>query len=279
MENKGIIGAVCGDIIGSAYEFHKTKDMDFALFTPISQFTDDTVMTCAVAEWLMEDPKHSHKELVKIMHRYGDMYPHAGYGGMFREWLEDHLTEPYNSFGNGSAMRVSPVGYYAKSLDEALQLAQISAEVTHSHPEGIIGAQAVAAAVYIMRTIGAKSPNLGWEKVTEHLEKFCFYKMRYSLTEWEQHVQDYNFDETCQGSVPEAVICAIGSTDYEHCIRQAVALGGDADTQAAITGGIVAAYCPVPDHILNPCLELLAPDLVDVIDKFNEFCKRRGEQR
>ena len=101
MQNKGIIGAVCGDIIGSAYEFHKTKDMNFKLFTPRSKFTDDTVMTCAVAEWLVDDPKHSHEQLVKIMHRYGEEYPHAGYGGMFGRWLRNHLTEPYNSFGNG----------------------------------------------------------------------------------------------------------------------------------------------------------------------------------
>lgn len=120
MKNKGIIGAVCGDIIGSAYEFHKTKDTDFKLFTPQSTFTDDTIMTCAVAEWLMDDPKHSHEELVKIIHRYGEEYPHAGYGGMFRRWLTNKWTEPYNSFGNCSAMRVSPCCYYAKSFEEAL---------------------------------------------------------------------------------------------------------------------------------------------------------------
>ena len=273
MENKGIIGAVCGDIIGSVYEFHETKDMNFKLFTPQSKFTDDTVMTCAVAEWLIEDPKHSHEKLIKIMHRYGEEYPHRGYCGMFKQWLENKSTEPYNSFGNGSAMRVSPVGFYAKSLDEALQLAQISAEVTHNHPEGIIGAQAVAAAIYIMKTVGKRYPQIGWEQVTEHLEKYCFYKMRYKAEEWEKHVQDYAFDVTCQGSVPEAVICALGSIDYEYCVRCAVALGGDADTQAAITGGIVAAYRPVPDHILNECLDRLDPPLVDVIDKFNDFTK------
>ena len=151
MQNKGIIGAVCGDIIGSAYEFHKTKDMNFKLFTPRSKFTDDTVMTCAVAEWLVDDPRHTHEQLVKIMHRYGDEFPHRGYGGMFGRWLEGHLTAPYNSFGNGSAMRVSPCGYYAKTLEEALELAQISAEVTHNHPEGIIGAQAVAASIFLLR--------------------------------------------------------------------------------------------------------------------------------
>ncbi len=278
MENQGIIGAVCGDIIGSAYEFHKTKDINFKLFTPQSTFTDDTVMTCAVAEWLIEDPDHTHEALVEIMHRYGEEFPHAGYGGMFGQWLRRHLTEPYNSFGNGSAMRVSPTAYYANSFGEALQLAQISAEVTHDHPEGIIGAQAVAAAIYIMRTDGAKNPRLGWEKITEYLEKYCFYKMRYRPEEWERHVRDYLFDVTCQGSVPEAVICALGTEDYEYSIRRAVSLGGDADTQAAITGGIVAANSPVPDHILNECLDRLEPRLADVIDRFNNLCQKRQEK-
>ena len=169
MENKGIIGSICGDIIGSAYEFHKTKDFDFKLFTPKSKFTDDTVMTCAVAEWLMEDANHTHEKLIKILHRYGELYPRAGYGGMFRKWLGNKWTEPYNSFGNGSAMRVSPVGYYAKSLDEALELAQISAEVTHNHPEGVIGAQAVAGVIYLFRS-GEYS-----EKGKAFLKNHCFY--------------------------------------------------------------------------------------------------------
>ena len=272
MQNKGIIGAVCGDIIGSIYEFNSTKDPNFKLFTPQSKFTDDTVMTCAVAEWLMDDPKHSHEKLVEIMHRYGEEYPHRGYGGMFKQWLENKWTEPYNSFGNGSAMRVSPVGYYAKSLEEALQLAQISAEVTHNHPEGIIGAQAVAASIFIMCREGGL-PHLAWDKIADYIEKYCFYKINYKAKEWEEHVQNYSFDVTCQGSVPEAIVCSLGNIDYEQCIRAAISLGGDADTQAAIAGGIIAAYRPVPDYILNECLDRLDPPLIDVIDRFNEFVK------
>ena len=274
MKNQGIIGTVCGDIIGSAYEFHSTKDMDFKLFTRKSKFTDDTVMTCAVAEWLLNDPNHTHEELIKTMHRYGDEYPRAGYGGRFKRWLRRHSTEPYNSFGNGSAMRVSPVGYYAKTLEEALQLAQISAEVTHNHPEGIIGAQAVAASIFIMRN--SLQPSIGWDEIRDYLKKYCFYKMDYTLQEWEEHIQKYTFDVTCQGSVPEAILCAIGSDDYEYCIRRAVSMGGDADTQVAIAGGIVAAYRPVPDHILNPCIELLDPPLVDVIEQFNDFIGQKS---
>ena len=225
MQNKGIIGAVCGDIIGSIYEFNSTKDPNFKLFTSQSTFTDDTVMTCAVAEWLIEDSKHSHEQLVKIMHRYGEEYPHRGYGGMFKQWLENKWTEPYNSFGNGSAMRVSPVGYYAKSLDEALQLAQISAEVTHNHPEGIIGAQAVAATIFLLR-------NGEWlEKGKKFLKEHCFYDLDEIEKNKVEIFRNYTFDVTCQGSVPEAIYCALPPGDYEDSIRIAISLGGDADTQ------------------------------------------------
>ena len=267
MQNKGIIGTVCGDIIGSIYEFHPTKDPNFKLFTSQSTFTDDTIMTCAVAEWLMDDPKHSHEKLVEIMHRYGEEYPHRGYGGMFKQWLENKWTEPYNSFGNGSAMRVSPCGYYAKSLEEALQLAQISAEVTHNHPEGIIGAQAVAATIFLLK-------NGEWlEKGKKFLKEHCFYDLDEIEKNKVEIFRNYTFDVTCQGSVPEAIYCALPPGDYEDSIRIAISLGGDADTQAAIAGGIIAAYRPVPDHILNECLDRLDPPLVDVIDRFNEFVK------
>ncbi len=272
MENKGIIGAVCGDIIGSFYEFIKTKDMNFKLFTPHSTFTDDTVMTCAVAEWLVEDPQHSHEQLVKIFHRYGEEYPHAGYGGMFSKWLANKWTEPYNSFGNGSAMRVSPVGFYAKTFAEALQLAQISAEVTHSHPEGIIGAQAVAACIFLLR-------NNEQHKIEDYLKDYCNYDMDQIRKNWETIRRKYFFDVTCKGSVPEAIYCALKNlgfpNGYERTVREAVSLGGDADTQAAIAGGIASAVCEVPDGILNECLNRIDPQLVDVIEKFNESCKQQ----
>ena len=269
MQNKGIIGAVCGDIIGSAYEFHKTKDWDFKLFTPRSTFTDDTVMTCAVAEWLIDDPGHTREQLVNIMHRYGGRFPRRGYGGMFRMWLNNHLTAPYGSFGNGSAMRVSPTGYYAKSFDEALQLAKISAEVTHNHPQGIIGAQAVAACIYLVRNNEA-------HKIKDYLKKYRFYDMDQISANWETIRRNYNFNETCQGSVPEAIFCALKNLDlpdgYEKTIREAVSLGGDADTQGAIAGGIASAVCEVPEDILSECLDRLAPQLADVISRFNEVC-------
>lgn len=266
MQNKGIIGTVCGDIIGSIYEFHPTKDPNFKLFTPQSTFTDDTVMTCAVAEWLMVDPDHTHEKLVKIMHRYGEEYPHRCYGGTFKKWLENKWTEPYNSFGNGSAMRVSPVGYYAKSLEEALELAQISAEVTHDHPEGIIGAQAVTVTIFLLR-------ENKYYKIKDYLKTYCFYDLDKIEKNKKEIFRNYTFDVTCQGSVPEAIYCGLPPGDYEDSIRCAVSLGGDADTQAAIAGGISTAYSEVPDYILNECLDRLDPPLVDIIDEFNEFVK------
>ena len=242
-------------------------------------------MTCAVAEWLVDDPRHTHEQLVKIMHRYGDEFPHRGYGGMFGRWLEGHLTAPYNSFGNGSAMRVSPCGYYAKTLEEALELAQISAEVTHNHPEGIIGAQAVAATIFLLRndewiekgkkflkdfcfyeavaaTIFLLRNDEWIEKGKKFLKDFCFYDLDEIEKDWSDICKFYTFDVTCQGSVPEAIYCAIKNISspmgYEKTIREAVSLGGDADTQGAIAGGIAAAVCEVPDKILKVSLSVSA---------------------
>ena len=270
--NQSFIGAICGDIIGSAYEFNQTKDINFNLFTRKSKFTDDTVMTCAVADWLMNDPEYTHEGLIKAMRQYGRKYPNVSYGTMFRNWLETRYIKPYNSFGNGSAMRVSPVGFYADSLEEALQLAKISAEVTHNHPEGIKGAQAVAAAIYMMKTASIDGDiDDGLIEVKKFLKEQFSYKSEYTEQEWSEHVQKYTFNETCQGSVPEAIYCALSSNDYEQAIRKAVFFGGDADTQAAIAGGVSAAFCPVPLSIIEECLKLLPEELRDVIFHFNSF--------
>lgn len=270
--NQSFIGAICGDIIGSVYEFNRTKDINFKLFTPSSRFTDDTVMTCAVADWLRNDSGHTHNELIKAMREYGRKYPNMSYGNMFNTWLKSIHIAPYNSFGNGSAMRVSPVGFYAESLEEALELAKISAEVTHNHPQGIIGAQAVAAAIYIMKAASIEDDiENGKEKVRKFLKEQYSYKVEYTEQEWEEHAKKYTFNETCQGSVPEAIYCALSSDSYEQAIRKAVSLGGDADTQAAIAGGIAAAFCPVPLDIISRCFERLTDDLIDVIDHFNSY--------
>ena len=190
---KGIIGAIAGDVIGSAYEFNPTREYDFELFTPKSTFTDDTVLTMANALWLLEDEQHTPEKLVNIMLDLCWKYPDRGYGGRFAHWIHDGDPQPYNSFGNGSAMRVSPVGYYAKTLEQALALAQVSAEVTHNHPEGIKGAQATAAAIFLARS----------GKTKKEIRDYVAQTFRYDLSRTLDEIRPtFTFDETCQRTVP-----------------------------------------------------------------------------
>ena len=231
-----MLGAIIGDIAGSAYEFNNTNDYHCNLFPDGCNYTDDTVMTMAVASWLLKDPEHTHKVLEKEMVRYANEYPcpMGGYGGGFRHWLFDTKDrKPYNSFGNGSAMRVSPVGWFFDSLEETEQVAEISASITHNHPEGINGAQATAVAIFLARTGHSK------EEIRDYIEKRFGYDLHKSYTDWYGH---YGWDESCQGTVPQAIICFLESEDYEDTIRKAVSLGGDSDTLACITGGIAEAY-------------------------------------
>ena len=193
-----MLGAIIGDIVGSTRESHNIKTEDFELVPQGSCFTDDTVMTLAVAEWLMTDPEHRAETLVECMQRLGRKYPYAGYGGSFRRWLKSDNPQPYNSFGNGSAMRVSPVGLYANSLDEALELARITASVSHNHPEGIKGAQAIAGCVFLKKNakFGSKYD----------IENFVTNTIGYNLNFKLEDIRDsYGFDVTCQGSVPIAI--------------------------------------------------------------------------
>lgn len=190
-----ILGGIVGDIIGSTREWYNVKTEDFELLQAGSRFTDDTVMTLAVAEWLMTDPAHSERGLVECMQRLGRKYPNAGYGGMFRRWLNKENPEPYNSFGNGSAMRVSPVGLYANSMEEALELARITASVSHNHPEGIKGAQAIAAAIYLKRTEEFDVKG----KIKRFVEKHFGYNLDTDLREIRK---DYAFDVSCQEVFP-----------------------------------------------------------------------------
>ena len=263
---KGIIGAIAGDVIGSAYEFNPTRDHDFDLFTPKSTFTDDTVLTMANALWLLEDPRHTHEKLVNIMLDFCWKYPDRGYGGRFARWIHDDDPQPYNSFGNGSAMRVSPVGYYAKTLDEALELAQISAEVTHNHPEGIKGAQATAAAIFLARQGKTK------REIREYAMKTFGYDLSRTL---EEIRPTFTFDETCQRTVPEAITCFMEGKDYEDVVRLSVALAGDADTIAAIAGSISSAVDEVPNEITQPVIERLSEDLCTILLRFNQLVTER----
>lgn len=263
---KGIIGAIAGDVIGSAYEFNPTRDYNFELFTPKSTFTDDTVLTMANARWLLEDDTHSPERLVEIMLDMCRKYPDRGYGGRFARWIHDGNPQPYNSFGNGSAMRVSPVGYYAQTLEEALALAQISAEVTHDHPEGIKGAQATAAAIFLARQGKSKS------EIRDYVKETFGYDLDRTL---EDIRPTFTFDETCQRTVPEAITCYMEGTDYEDVVRLAVSLAGDADTLAAIAGSIASATEEVPNEITQPVIVRLSEELCTLLLRFNELVAKR----
>ena len=260
-----LYGTIFGDIAGSTYEFRACKNYKFTTVPEKSHFTDDTTMTLAVASWLMEDP-NSLEVLVKEMQFFGNRYPKAGYGGMFRKWLIAEYPKPYNSFGNGSAMRVSPCAWVVNSLEEAELLAKMSALPTHNHPEGIKGAQAVAAAIYLAKISTPK------EDIKEYIER----TYGYSLSRTIQEIKDsgYDFDSTCQGSVPESIIAFLESDDFEDCIRKAIWLGGDADTQAAIAGSIAEAYYGrVPEQFIGVVEKKLDAYLLSVLNKFNNFVK------
>lgn len=254
-----LIGAICGDIIGSWYEFCSTKRIDFELFTDQSRFTDDTVCSIAIADALMNG-----NDFVGKLKYWCRKYPKAGYGGNFNWWFRQDAPQPYNSWGNGSAMRVSAVGAFAKSTDETLVFAEQSAAVSHNHPEGVKGAQATALAINLALRGCSK------EEIKSKIETLFDYDLNRKYADIQPR---YTFDVSCQGSVPEAIIAFLESSDYESAIRMAVAYGGDADTQAAIAGGIAAAYYGViPDYILKECLSRLPLDIKEIISKFNQVC-------
>ena len=261
MNMKGIIGAIAGDVIGSTREFYSIKTKNFELFEDYSIFTDDTVMTLAVAKWLIED-KTSKGVLIKNLKDFGNLYPNAGYGGRFIHWLSQESPEPYGSWANGSAMRVSPCAWLANSLKEAQELAYISAVVTHNHPEGIKGALATSDAIYLARTGSEK------DEIKNHIEKNYGYDLNRTVDEIRP---EYDFDVSCAGSVPESIICFLDAKDFEDTVRNAVSLGGDADTQAAIAGSIASAYWDVPQGIAESTVVRLDEFLRDVFMEFEEL--------
>ncbi len=250
-----MLGAIVGDIIGSPYEWRSTKEHNFTLFSKNSTFTDDSVLTIALADSILSKTDYKLK-----LKEYYSKYPDAGYGGMFSKWARSIDMKPYNSYGNGSAMRVSPVGWAYNSLDKVLSEAKKSAEVTHNHPEGIKGAQAVASAIFLART-GSKKKDIGI-----YIEKTFQYNLNRS---YEEIKQNYGFDVTCQGSVPEAIISFLESKNFEDGVRKAVSLGGDADTQGCITGSIAEAYYKgVPKPISDKVFNILDKNLTKLVRKF-----------
>ena len=263
-----MLGAIIGDVVGSIYEFNNHRSKEFEIYDAGMSFTDDTVMTAAVAEWLMLTDR-SMAELENTMVRWGEQYPRAGYGGGFYCWLfkprafgYGDKRVPYNSFGNGAAMRVSAVGWMFDTLEETEEWAKRSAEITHNHPEGIKGAQATAAAIFMARTGATK------EQIKAYVEQ----KYGYDLSRTCDEIRPmYQFNETCQGTVPEAIIAFLESTDFEDAIRTAVSLGGDSDTLACITGAIAEAYYrEIPGWMVKGVWEKLPEDLKNVVSVFTK---------
>lgn len=257
-----MIGAIYGDIVGSVYEFNNIKTKDFELFGKRCEFTDDTVMTVAVADALMQferitDVNEFKKTLVEKMHFYGNIYKDAGYGGRFGVWLEMGEKTPYGSYGNGSAMRVSPVAWYASSFEEAISLAEASASVTHDHPEGIKGAVVTAGAAYLARN-GASM---------EELKKFVsgYYDMDFTL---DGIRQTYYFNETCQNTVPQAMQAFFESVSFEDAIRNGVSLGGDTDTLCAICGAVAEAYYGMTEEQKGKAISYLDDRLANAVKAF-----------
>ena len=257
-------GAILGDIIGSPYEFDRgEKTKAFPLFSGKSRFTDDTVMTIAVADALLRvlrDYDSIGAVVISSLQHWGRKYPHAGYGGMFREWLKAKEPKPYGSFGNGSAMRVSAVGWLYDTVELTRTVARLTAEVTHNHPEGIKGAESVASAIFLARTGESR------ETIKKYIEDEFGYNLSRTLDEIRPA---YHMDVTCQGSVPEAIIAFLESTDFEDAVRNAVSLGGDTDTTACIAGSIAEAYYGLTPTLEKECLERLPEDMKDVLRRFD----------
>jgi ADP-ribosylglycohydrolase len=253
-----MLGAIAGDIIGSVYERSPIKTTDFPLFDRYSHPTDDTILTVALADSIL----HGSDFAIKLK-EYFRRYPHAGYGGTFMKWALSLSLRPYNSWGNGSAMRVSPVGFAHSTLEAVLERAKQSAEVTHNHPEAVNGAQATAAAIFLARS--------GKEK--EEIKQYVVKAFGYNLGQpFEQLREGYTFDVSCQGTVPAALIAFFASSDYEDAVRKAVSLGGDSDTLACITGGVAQAfYGGVPNSIKKEVFQRLDEPLTRVV---REFCAR-----
>lgn len=256
-----MLGAVTGDIIGSRFEWDNIKHKRFPLFFPACRFTDDSVMTLTIAKAVLEsgeDVSMLGTNAVRCMRELGRQYPNCGYGGMFRRWVWSDAPKPYNSFGNGAAMRVSACGFAAASLARAKAMAKAVTEVTHNHPEGLKGAEAVTVAIYMART-GSTMADI------RALIDRKYYPMDFTL---DGIRENYEFDVSCQGSVPQALMAFFASTGFEDAIRNAISIGGDSDTIAAITGGIAEAYYGVPEEIGVKAVSYLDAQLRDIVERF-----------
>ena len=277
-----MMGAIVGDTTGSPYEWHNIKHKISLEEMAVgrARFTDDSVMTCAVADGIMNAfeglpddwfqkggeaaKKEISRQIVLSLKKFGRAFPNAGYGGSFYRWLMTENSLPYGSWGNGSAMRVSFAGWAANSLEEAELLAELSAAVTHDHPEGIKGAKAVAGCIYTLRAGGSK------EDVRKYAEQY--YDLSFTLDEIRP---DYSFDVSCQGSVPQAIVAFLTGKDYADVVAEAISIGGDSDTIAAIAGSIAEVLYPIPDELLQRVTARLAPEMIEVIERANIYIQAR----
>ena len=262
-----MFGAILGDIIGSPFEFDRGRKVkDFPLFSNRSTYTDDSVMTLAVCDAFMESAKDDNdeiisKRLVSKLQEYGNKYPYAGYGGRFSVWLGSSNPQPYNSFGNGSAMRVSSVAWLFDDIDSVRKAARLSAEVTHNHPEGIKGAEATASAIFLARKGHSK------QEIRNYIESEFGYSLNRTCDEIRPN---YRHVESCMETVPEAITAFLEGTDFEDVIRTAVSLGGDCDTLTAIAGSIAEGFYGVPEELKAECRRRLPGDLLGILEKFEE---------
>jgi len=253
-----MLGAIAGDIIGSPYEFAPNKTMDFPLFCTNSVFTDDTILTIAIADVLIND-----LDIVDTLKKYSRKYPDGDYGGSYKRWVLSDSREPYNSWGNGSAMRTSPIGFFYHEKSYVFKAAKTFAQVTHNHPEGIRGAQAVSLCIFLARQGASKMD------IRKEISKWFNYDLSKTIDEIRPN---YFFDVSCQGSVPQSITAFLESDNYEDAVRKAISLGGDADTMACITGGIAEAfYGPIPENIALETRKRLPINFLKIIDKFYEI--------
>lgn len=267
-----LYGAIIGDIVGSKYEFNNIRTKEFEFFDKDMFFTDDTVMSVAVTEALFNTCQKNYanlkEEVIKQMQKYGKLYPNAGYGGMFSRWLNEKDPKPYNSFGNGSAMRVSSVAYFAKSLEEVKTLSRMVSEVTHNHIEGIKGAEATSVAIYMALNKASK------KEIKEYIEK-NYYSMDFDYKDLQEN---YWFNETCQNTVPQALYCFFISENFEDTIRTGISIGGDSDTLCAIAGSVAEAYYGVNKKVKEKALSYLDEYMHNKVIMANILEKKMNNQ-
>ena len=264
-----MIGAIIGDIVGSRFEWHNHRNKDFELFTSKCFATDDSIMTLAIGEALMRsrpDWSDLGAQAVRCMQEIGRPYPTCGYGARFTAWIYSPNPEPFNSYGNGAAMRVSACGFVAKSLEEAKALSKAVTEVSHNHPEGIKGAEATTVAIFLART------GHSMQEIRDVIDRE-YYPMNFTLDEIRP---TYMFNETCQGTVPQALMAFFESTSFEDAIRNAISVGGDSDTLAAITGGVAEAFYGVPKELHDQAVAYLDELMQPILNRYESWLAERN---